>query len=434
MSAADLAALEWHWPFWARRDQLAPPGNWRTWLLLGGRGSSKTKSASEWVRAEMESGRRRQIGIVAPTADSARRIMVEGPSGIMSVTPPWCRPSYEPSTRRIVWPNGGIVHIFSAEEPDRLRGPNLDGFWGDELTSWNDAASVWDMLMMALRLPGPQGHPPCGVVSTTPKNQTVLKQILSAPSTVVTRAKTSDNAANLDGSTLAYLQQKYGGTRLGRQELDAELLADLEGALWSRDLLDTCRIKRGDAPDMRRVVVAVDPPGASSKDSAECGIIVAGLGPDRHGYILADLSGRMSPEKWARTVVNAFHGWKADRIVAEQNFGGAMVESTIKSVDPLVAVKMVVASRGKQLRAEPIAAFYQQHRVHHVGEFPALEDQMTGWDPTVSGPSPDRVDSLVWACTELMSGRAPMSISKEFLDAVAIPVPGSYGWFRRYGR
>src|SRR3954452_17558967 len=395
LSPEDLQKLEFTWEFWAREDQLPPPGDWRTFLLLGGRGSGKTRSSAEWVRSEMEAGRRRQLGAIGPTADSIRRVMVEGSSGLLAVCPPWCRPSYEPSTRRIVWPNGGTVHLFSAEEPDRLRGPNLDGFWADEITSWANAPDVWDMLQMALRIPGPQGHAPQGVVSTTPKNQPLLKQIMAAPSTVITRARTSDNASNLDASTLAYLQQKYGGTRLGRQELDAELSQDIEGALWSRDLLDTCRIKRVDAPDMRRVVVAVDPPGASSKDSAECGIIVAGLGPDRHGYVLADLSGRMSPEKWARTVVNAFHGWRADRIVAEQNFGGAMVESTIKSVDPLVAVKMVVASRGKQLRAEPIAALYEQHRIHHVGEFPSLEDQMTGWDPAESGPSPDRTDALV---------------------------------------
>jgi phage terminase large subunit-like protein len=194
---------------------------------------------------------------------------------------------------------------------------------------------------------------------------------MAAPSTVITRAKTSDNAANLDASTLQYLNDKYGGTRLGRQELDAELLQDLEGALWSRTLLDVTRIRRADAPDMRRIVVAIDPPGGSARSNAECGIVVAGIGPDRHGYVLADLSGRMSPEKWARTAVNAYHGWRADRIVAEQNFGGAMVESTIKSVDPLVPIKMVVASRGKQIRAEPIAALYEQHRVHHVSEFPS---------------------------------------------------------------
>jgi phage terminase large subunit-like protein len=435
MSAADLAALEWYWPFWARPDQLPPEGEWRTFLLLGGRGSGKTRASAEWVRAQMESGQRRQLGIIGPTADAVRRIMIEGPSGILSVCPPWNRPSYEPSTRKIVWPNGAIAYAFSAEEPDRLRGPNFDAHWCDEITSWANAPDVWDMLQMALRIPGPQGHSPCGVVSTTPKNQPLLRAIMTAPSTVISRARTSDNAANLDASTLAYLNEKYGGSRLGWQELDAELLEDLEGALWNRNLIDACRVKRGAEPAMQRIVISIDPPGASSQDSAEAGIVVAGLGADRHAYVLADLSGRYSPEQWARRAVGAFHGWKADRIVAEKNFGGEMVESTIRLVDPLVAVRMVTASRGKQLRAEPVASWYEQHRVHHVGDgFAQLEDQMCGWCPTEPGPSPDRVDSLVWACTELMGGRAPMKISQEFLDAVAIPVPGSYGWFRRYGR
>jgi phage terminase large subunit-like protein len=434
-SSGDLAALEWHWPFWARPDQLPPPGEWRTWLLLGGRGAGKTRSAAEWVRAEMESGRRKNMGIIGPTADAVRRIMVEGPSGILAVCPPWARPSYEPSTRKIVWPNGGVVYAFSAEEPDRLRGPNFDGHWCDEITSWANAADVWDMLQMALRIPGGQGHPPCGLVTTTPKNQPVLKAIMQAPSTAITRAKTSDNATNLDASTLAYLQDKYAGTRLGRQELEAELLEDLEGALWNRSLIDECRVRRGAEPEkMLRVVVAVDPPGGASKSNAECGIVVAGLGSDRHIYILADCSGRYSPEKWARTAVDAYKSWRADRIVAEQNFGGAMVESTIRSINKGVAIKMVVASRGKQVRAEPISSLYEQRRCHHVGEFPALEDQMCGWDPMEAGPSPDRVDALVWAATELSAGRGPMKIDPALIERISQnPSPGTEGWRRRYG-
>jgi predicted phage terminase large subunit-like protein len=403
LSPEELAALEYRWEFWARPYQLPPPGDWRTWLLLGGRGSGKTRAAAEWVRAEMEVGRRLQMGIVAPTADSLRRICVEGPSGLLSVGPPSDRPQFESSTRRVVYANGGIVHLFSAEEPDRLRGPNLSGLWIDELTSMpSGGAEVWDMAQMALRIPGPLGHAPRAVVTTTPKMQALLKQIIAAPSTTVTRARTSDNASNLDASTLAYLREKYGGTRLGRQEMDAELLADLEGALWNRAL------------------------------------IVAALGADRHGYVLADLSGRLSPEQWARRVVEAHHGYKADKIVAEQNFGGAMVESTIRSIDSRVPIKMVVASRGKQIRAEPVASWYEQHRVHHVGEFPALEDQMTGWDPAESGPSPDRVDACVWALTELMGGPGPMRISPEAVAAIAnmAPMPGSpaYDRARLYGR
>jgi phage terminase large subunit-like protein len=229
-----------------------------------------------------------------------------------------------------------------------------------------------------LRISGPKGDAPRIVVSTTPKPGPLLKSILNSPTTVTTRARTADNVANLDKSTLAYLHDRYGNTRLGRQELDGELLEDAEGALWSRNLIDACRIRRGDAPDMQRIVVAIDPPGASGKGSAECGIVIGGIGRDRHGYIITDLSGRYTPEQWARRAVDAYRGYKADRIVAEQNYGGAMVESTIRNVDPNAPVRMVIATRGKQLRAEPISALYEQRRVHHIGEFPTLEDQMCG--------------------------------------------------------
>jgi phage terminase large subunit-like protein len=282
---------------------------------------------------------------------------------------------------------------------------------------------------MALRVPGPKGDAPRVVVSTTPKPSLLLKSLIASPTTAVTRARTEDNAANLDSSTVAYLNDKYGGTRLGRQELAGELLTDADGALWSRALIEECRIRRGSEPErMTRIVVAIDPPGGSSRTNAECGIIVAGFGSDRHCYVLADLSGRYTPEQWARRAVDAYRSYKADRIVAEQNFGGAMVESTIRNVNPNVAVKMVVESRGKQLRAEPIAALYEQHRVHHVGDFPALEDQQCGWDPSEAGPSPDRLDALVWSVTELSIGRAPMNISPETIARFSVPHPGSPNW------
>jgi phage terminase large subunit-like protein len=407
LSRPQLEALPYAWEFWARPDQLPPPRNrdgypdWRTWLLLGGRGSGKTRSAAEWVRGGIESGRRFQVGIVGPTADALRRIQVEGPSGILSVCPPWNRPTYEPSTRRITWESGAVCHLFSAEEPDRLRGPNLDAAWADELTSWANAESTWDNLQMCLRVPGPQGHAPQCVVSTTPKLQPLLKAILAAPSTVTTRARTADNAANLDASTLAYLQQKYGGTTLGRQELDAELLEDLDGALWNRALLDACRVQRVPC-DLRRIVVAIDPSGGSNKGNAETGIIVAGRGTDGHAYVTRDASGRCSPADWGRRAVDAYRDARADRIVCEINYGGAMVEATIRAVDANVSIKMVTASRGKAVRAEPVVALYEQRRVHHVGEFPDLEDQLCGWDPMESGPSPDRLDALVWAVSELL--------------------------------
>jgi phage terminase large subunit-like protein len=341
------------------------------------------------------------MGIIGPTADAVRRIQIEGPSGILAISPPWFRPSFEPSTRRIVWPNGAVAHLFSAEEPDRLRGPNLDGAWGDELTSWANAPATWDMLQMALRVPGPLGHAPRAVLSTTPKLHPLLKQIMAAPSTVVTRARTSDNAANLDPSTLRYYQEKYGGTTLGRQELDAELLEGLEGALWTRALIDAGRV--GEAPPLVRIVVAVDPAGGSDRKNDETGIVVAGRDAAGHGYVLEDLSGRYSPDGWARRAVHAYRANLADRIVAESNFGGAMVEATIRAVDRSVPVRLVHASRGKVLRAEPIVAMYEQGKVHHVGALPVLEDQMCGWDPTASTNSPDRLDALVWALSELMA-------------------------------
>lgn len=400
LDPAGLDAMPFLWPLWARPDQMAPAGDWRTWLLLGGRGSGKTRSSVEWLRDEVESGRRRNLGIIGPTADAVRRIQVEGPSGLLAVSPPWFRPQFEPSTRRVVWPNGAVAHLFSSEEPDRLRGPNLDGAWGDELTSWANQADTWDMLQMALRVPGPLGDAPRAVVSTTPKMQPLLKQVIAAASTVVTRARTSDNAANLDPSTLRYYQEKYGGTTLGRQELDAELLEDLEGALWTRALLNSTRV--AEAPPLRRLVVAVDPAGGADRKNDETGIVVAGSGQDGHAYVLSDLSGRFSPDGWARRAVQAYQGHRADRIVAEANFGGAMVEATIRAVDPAASVRMVHASRGKQVRAEPVVALYERGRVHHVGQLPGLEDQLCGWDPMESTGSPDRLDALVWAVTELV--------------------------------
>ena len=411
---ADLAALEYEWSVWARPDQMPPAGDWRTWLLLGGRGSGKTRSSVEWVRSQIETGRRVQVGIVGPTADAVRRIQIEGPSGLLAVCPRWDRPTYEPSTRRVTWESGAVCHLFSAEEPDRLRGPNLDSAWADEITSWANAAACWDMLQMCLRVPGPKGDAPQAVVSTTPKMQKLLKAIIAAPSTVITRAKTSDNAANLDASTLAYLNDKYGGTTLGRQELDAELLEDLEGALWSRALIDKNRVAEAPA-QMRRIVIAVDPAGGSSKTSDETGIIAAGMGHDGHIYILRDHSGRYSPNGWAARASALHDALKADCIVAEQNFGGEMVAANLMASASRARVKMVHASRGKAVRAEPVVSLYEQHRVHHVGPFPELEDQLCGWDPMESGHSPDRLDALVWAVTELTSGPRPMTITDAML-------------------
>jgi phage terminase large subunit-like protein len=283
------------------------------------------------------------------------------------------------------------------------------------------------MLQMCLRVPGPKGDSPQCVVSTTPKMQPLLKALMAAPSTVITRAKTSDNASNLDASTLAYLNSKYGGTTLGRQELDAELLEDLEGALWTRGMLESCRVS--EAPPLRRIVVAIDPAGGSSKRSDETGIIAAGIAADGHHYILRDASGRYSPDGWARRAVELHDVLKADCIVAEGNFGGEMVMATIKQTNTRARVKLVTASRGKSVRAEPVVSLYEQRRVHHVGQFPELEDQLCGWSPLDSAHSPDRLDALVWGVSELMGARGPMKISREALERFGRPPPGRIPMF-----
>jgi phage terminase large subunit-like protein len=377
--------------------------------MLAGRGAGKTRSAAEYIRNEVETGRHRLIGIVGPTADAIRRDMVEGSSGLLAITPPWCRPEYEPSVRRVVWPNGAIAYLLSSEEPNRLRGLNLDLAWADELSSWANQRDTWDMLQLALRISGPKGDPPRSVVSTTPKPGLLLKSIIASPTTALTRATTMDNAANLDASTLAHYRTMYEGTTLGRQELYAEILDSTDGALRNREMLDACRVLL--APESQtRVVIAIDPSAGAGEGNAECGIIVACKGlDDAHGYILADASAKLSPERWARRALDLYEQYGADMIVAEQNFGGAMVENTLRMVGH-ARVKMVQASRGKAVRAEPVVALYEQRRVHHVGVLTELEDQLCQWTPDGGGPSPDRLDAMVWAITELMVGTPNTSV------------------------
>jgi len=400
-TTAELEELQYAWAFWARPDQIAPVGVWAVWLLLGGRGSGKTRSAAEWVREEIESGRRRSMAIVGPTANALRRVQIEGPgSGMLAIAPPSFRPSYEPSTSRLVYPNGAICYLFSAEEPERLRGANLDGAWCDEIVAWDRGQATWDMLQFALRLNGPKGDEPRIVCSTTPKPLPLLKAIAKDNGTAITRSRTQDNAANLSEKALGALMTRYGGTTLGRQELDGELLDDIDGALWTRPMIDALRVTPEDRA-YTRIVVAIDPAGSSRATSDETGIIVVGKGYDGHGYVLEDLSGRYTPNGWALQAARAYRRHSADRIVAEANFGGEMVEATIRAVDPRLPVTMVTASRGKLVRAEPVMALYEQGAVHHVGPYPELEDQMCEWQPG-EGKSPDRVDALVWGVTDLM--------------------------------
>lgn len=348
-------------------------------------------------------GRHGRIAIIAETAADARDVLVEGDSGILAVHPPDFRPLYEPSKRRLTWPNGAVATLFNAVEPDQLRGPQHDAALCDELAKWRYARECWDQLQFGMRL----GEHPQVVVTTTPRPIPVLKEILAASDTVITRGSTMDNAGNLAQSFMKAIVDRYAGTRLGRQELNAEMLDDVPGALWTRDMLDATRIK--DTPDLRRVVVAVDPSGTSGNDGGDdIGIVIAGIGTDGRGYVLGDWSCNMSPDGWGRRVREAFAYFKADRIVAERNFGGAMVEAVIRAVDSKLPVTMVTASRGKIARAEPVAALYEQGRISHVGGFAALEDQMCSMTSTgfAGEGSPDRADALVWALSELMLGKS----------------------------
>lgn len=411
LSIETKAALNWHWPFWARPEQLAPAGDWLTWVILAGRGFGKTRAGAEWVRGEvcgttpLGKGRAHRVALIAETAADARDVLVEGDSGLLGIHPRGFRPVYEPSKRRLTWPNGASATLFNATEPDQLRGPQHDLAWCDELAKWRYAQETWDMLQFGLRL----GTKPRQLITTTPRPIQLLKKIMADPSTVITRGSTYDNANNLAASFLDAIKRKYEGTRLGRQELDAEVLDDVPGSLWTREMLDKTRRKRTDKlPDFQRVVVAIDPAGKSqetaiSEGTAETGIIVAGIGVDGRGYVIDDLSCSLSPNGWARRALSGYDLHSADAIVVETNQGGDMVKQTIRSVRPSVNVIEVTASRGKVTRAEPVAALYEQGRISHVGGFPELEDQMVLFTPLgIAGETTgDRVDAMVWAFTEL---------------------------------
>jgi predicted phage terminase large subunit-like protein len=391
------------WRSKARLAQLPPQGNWNVWILLAGRGFGKTWVGSSYINELAESGRAKRIGLIAGTAGDARDVMIEGESGILNTAPSLCRPEYEPSKRRLTWPNGAIATAFSSEESDRLRGPQTDFIWGDELASWSDAQSTWDMAMFGLRL---GTHPRC-VVTMTPRPIKLLKDLLKreGDDVVVTRGSTFDNAANLAPPFLEAIRKRYEGTRLGRQELNAELLSDTPGALWQQDWIDRDRVEALPWGNLTRIVVAIDPAVTSGEDADETGIIVAGVDAAGVAYVLEDASGRYQPHEWATKAINLYRKHHADRIIAEVNNGGALVENTIRSVDPNVSYRAVHASRGKVTRAEPISALYEQGKVHHVGTFQQLEDQLCAFTSDFSrasaGYSPDRLDALVWAITEL---------------------------------
>ena len=405
-----LIACPWLFEVWALPHQLPPEGDWRSWVCLGGRGAGKTRAGAEWVRAQVEGprpadpGRARQVALVGETFDQVLEVMVMGPSGLIACSPPDRRPRWEATRRRLVWPNGAVAQAFSASEPENLRGPQFDAAWVDELAKWRRGTEAWDMLQFALRI-GPQ---PRQVVTTTPRNVPVLKALLAAPSTVVTHAPTEANRAWLAPSFLEEMRQRYAGTRLGRQELEGVLLEDAEGALWNTSALEALRVEA--APALSRVVVAVDPPVTGHAGSDACGIVVAGAvteGPpaDWRAFVLEDATvSAASPLDWAQAAVEAMARHGADRLVAEVNQGGDLVEQVVRQVDPMVPYRAVRASRGKALRAEPVAALYEQGRVHHLRGLGQLEDQMVLMTPQGfrGSGSPDRVDALVWALSELM--------------------------------
>ena len=384
--------------FWqARPSQLPPEGDWTTWLVLAGRGYGKTRILSEWVKGEVTYGGRRRLALVGATAADVRDVIVEGESGILAMSHPLMRPTWEPSKRRLTWSNGAIATTFSADEPDRLRGPQHDGAAADELAAWR-YPDAWDQLMLGLRL----GADPRCVVATTPRPTKLIESLLADPMCVVTRGTTYENLDNLAPAFRRKILAKYEGTRLGEQELLAKVIEDAAGALWKRALIDGSRVRA--APELRRVVVAIDPSGTANPDSDECGIGVAALGADGHGYVLDDCSGIMSPGEWGARAVALYRQHKADRIVAETNFGGDMVELVLRGQPGAqdVSFKKLTASRSKAARAEPVAALYEQGRVHHVGEFARLEDELCTWEPNAGMRSPNRLDWLVWALTELM--------------------------------
>jgi phage terminase large subunit-like protein len=406
-SASDelLAYLKWDWEWRARPNQLAPEGDWQTWLALAGRGFGKTEAGAQWIRQRVNNGAR-SIALVAETQKDLEEVMV---ARLLKISPPDEMPKVRYKPVRITWPNGAEALGYNGTEPDQLRGPEFDTAWVDELAKYRYARDLWDMLQFTMR----KGDNPQVFVTTTPRPIPVLREIMANKTTVITRGKTLDNAANLAPSFMKAVIDRYAGTRLGRQELDAEMLDDVPGALWTRDMIDATRTRQP-LPDMRRIVVAVDPSGtAGDEDSGdEIGIVIAGLGVDGRGYVMGDWTCKLSPDGWGRRVREAYTHFKADRIVAERNFGGAMVEAVIKSGDKKLGVTLVTASRGKIVRAEPIAALYEQGRITHAEAFTEMEDQMCSMTPSgyLGDGSPDRADALVWALTELMLGGTSYNI------------------------
>lgn len=407
----ELAFVESDFSTFANSYQLPPElaqggGPWTTWLLLGGRGAGKTRAGAEWVRAlagapRGENEKMRRIALIGETEHDVREVMIEGVSGLLAVHARDARPQYLPSRRRVEWKNGAVAQAFSAEDPESLRGPQFSAAWADELAKWRHAEATFDMLQFGLRL----GERPRQAITTTPRPIPLLKRLIADPATALTRAATRDNAYNLAPAFLDSVVARYAGTRLGRQELDGEIIEERADALWSRALIERCR---ADAPPgLQRIVVAVDPPVSAGRGADACGLVAAGRAGDGTVYVIADeTASGLSPAAWAAKAIALWRRLDADALVVEVNQGGDMVRAVIAEADAFVPVIAVRASRGKWLRAEPVSALYEQGRVKHAGVFPALEDEMCdfGLDGLSAGRSPDRLDALVWAVTALSFG------------------------------
>lgn len=415
------------WTLVAREDQKPPPEPWQFWLFLAGRGAGKTRAGVEWVRHKVKSG----CGfgaLIAPTAADARDVMVEGPAGVMEHC--WAqdqtysgtfigKPSYEPSKRRLTWQNGASAALFSGEESDRLRGPQHDFLWCDELAAWWHPEEAWDMAMFGLRL----GSNPQAFISTTPRPIPIIRELVASATCQVTRATTFANRANLAGTFYTHIIAKYQGTSLGRQELLGQVVEESENALWTRALVEATHDGKHAAPI--RTVVAVDPAVTAHPTSNLTGIIVAARGADGRGYVLQDLSGRYNPDAWARVAIDALDRHKGDRIVAEGNQGGDLVRHTLQTVRANIPISIVHASQSKQARAEPVAALYEQHRITHCQPFPQLEDQLCTWEPLSGEASPDRLDALVWALTNLfLRGQEPPKFVPAYVVGRPRNIPG----------
>jgi phage terminase large subunit-like protein len=408
LSAEAVAALPYVFEFWALPHQRRPEGDWKTWVIMGGRGAGKTRAGSEWVRAQVEgarprdAGRARRVALVGETYDQAIAVMIKGESGILACSPPDRRPKFVAGERKLIWPNGAEAQVYSAHDPEALRGPQFDAAWVDELAKWRNAQATWDMLQFSLRL----GQHPQQVVTTTPRNIALLRDLLARKTTVVTRAATEANRAYLAPSFLDEVRARYGKSRLGRQELDGELLEDHAGTLWQAAAIEAARVF--DRDPQADVIVAVDPPVTGHDGSDLCGIVAVALyrtgrPQDWRAVVLEDASvSAASPQVWAEAAAKCYHRHGANRLVAEVNQGGDLVEAMMRQVDPLIAYRAVRATKGKVARAEPVAALYEQGRVSHLGYLPQLEDQMcqmaqAGFE---GQGSPDRVDALVWALSE----------------------------------